>query len=207
MTPARIAILYLVISALWIALSDALLYRWLDDPMRLTYWQGLKGWFFIVLSALLVYALALRLKKVLSRELDGKRHHLALLRRTISSDLLTGFPTRRAGLPAIRSWIQQAKSGQEQFYVMLLDLDTFKQINDTLGHAAGDQLILAVSKRLQAALTQRQHLVRYGGNEFLWLCADVHNSAEADRWDSEVVDLFAQPFVIGLTTISFSARF
>ena len=205
MTPARIAILYLVISALWIALSDALLYRWLDDPMRLTYWQGLKGWFFIVLSALLVYALALRLKKVLSRELDVKRHHLALLRRKIYSDHLTGLPNRRAGLRTIRSWIQQAKSGQKQFYVMLLDLDNFKQINDTLGHAAGDQLILAVSKRLQAALTERQQLVRYGGNEFLWLCADVQNSAEADRRASEVVALFAQPFVIGPTTLRITA--
>src|SRR5690625_5836461 len=102
--------------------------------MRLTYWQGLKGWFFIVLSALLVYALALRLKKVLSRELDVKRHHLALLRRKIYSDHLTGLPNRRAGLRTIRSWIQQANSGQKKVYVMLLELDTFNQLSDTMDH-------------------------------------------------------------------------
>src|SRR5690554_2609854 len=121
MTPARIAILYLVISALWIALSDALLYQWFDDPMRLTYWQGLKGWFFILASALLMYTLASRLQKVLSRELDVKRHHLALLRRKAYSDHLTGLPNRRSGLRTIRSLIQQAKAGQKLFYVMLLD--------------------------------------------------------------------------------------
>lgn len=205
MTPARIAILYLVISALWIALSDALLYQWLDDPMRMTYWQGLKGWFFILASALLMYTLASRLQKVLSRELDVKRHHLALLRRKAYSDHLTGLPNRRSGLRTIRGLIQQAKSEQKQFYVMLLDLDNFKQINDTLGHAAGDQLILAVGKRLQAALSEHEQLVRYGGNEFLWICADVQDIPEIERRASEVVALFAEPFLIGPTTLRVTA--
>lgn len=205
MTPARIAILYLIISALWIALSDALLYQWFDDPMRMTYWQGLKGWFFILASALLMYALALRLQKVLSRELDVKRHHLALVRRKAYSDHLTGLPNRRSGLRAIRSLIQRAKSKQSQFYVMLLDLDNFKQINDTLGHSTGDQLIFAVSKRLQAALGEHEQLVRYGGNEFLWLCSDVQGLPEIERRASEVVGLFVEPFLIGPTTLRVTA--
>ncbi|MDQ2075505.1 bifunctional diguanylate cyclase/phosphodiesterase [Marinimicrobium sp. ABcell2] len=197
MTPIRIAILYFVIGALWILVSDTLLYRLVDDPVRLTYWQSVKGWFFILASTLLLYALAQRLRTVLSRELDVKRQHLAVVRRKAYTDHLTGLPNRRFGLRAIRRLIQRAKREQKHFCVMCLDLDNFKQINDTLGHSAGDQLIQAVGKRLHAFLTEDEQLVRHGGNEFLLLCADVEHAEEIDKRAGEFVALFQEPFLIG----------
>lgn len=83
-------------------------------------------------------------------------------------DELTGLCNRRAlGLA-----LAQALAGSDAFCMALLDIDHFKAVNDSHGHAAGDEVLAAVAKALQAAAAQQGVLARYGGEEFAWLLAE-----------------------------------
>lgn len=201
MTPKRIALVYFFIGGLWILLTDWTLQFWLTETVRLTHWQTLKGWVFVTGSSLIVYALARRLQTQLQHELTIKRRHLAAIRRKAYTDYLTNLPNRRFGLRAIRQLIQKSKRNQAPFCILFLDLDNFKQINDTLGHSVGDRVILAVGARLQEALGSGEQLIRHGGNEFLILCECLATQEEAAKRASEVLETFASPVTVGAMSL------
>ncbi len=205
MTPKRIAFVYFLIAGLWILFSDLTLQLLLADVAELTLWQTIKGWVFITGSSLIVYALARRLQTQMQRELTVKRRHLAAIRRKAYTDYLTGLPNRRFGLRAIRQLIQRSRREQMQFCVLFLDLDNFKQINDTLGHSVGDQVILAVAKRLKKDLHADEQLIRQGGNEFLILCECLASQERAAERASSVLETFTAPVTIGTMPLRVTA--
>ncbi|WP_300547764.1 GGDEF domain-containing protein, partial [Roseovarius sp.] len=82
-------------------------------------------------------------------------------------DPLTGVYNRRFALPFLQRLIDSSQLSGENFAVMLADLDFFKQVNDRHGHAAGDQVLCAVTHQLRAHLRQDDMLARIGGEEFL----------------------------------------
>ena len=80
--------------------------------------------------------------------------------------------------------------------MLLLDLDHFKVINDSLGHQAGDILLKAVSKRLKRAVKENNILARFGGDEFILLLRDLHNPREAIVICELIIEIFDKPFTI-----------
>jgi diguanylate cyclase (GGDEF)-like protein len=113
------------------------------------------------------------------------------------TDDLTGLPNRRAVLRRI----QTAIAGDQPLSLLLLDLDGFKDVNDTLGHAAGDDVLRIVSKRLRQALPGDVLVARLGGDEFAVAVAD-DSEAAAMRTARTVGDLVARPTsVLGHTFI------
>ena len=103
------------------------------------------------------------------------------LRRAALSDNLTGLPNRAAFLATLESAVQRAADGGPQFTVLFLDLDGFKRVNDTLGHAAGDELLVHVAKRIRGSLRASDVPSRFGGDEFLVLLPGVTSASSSPR--------------------------
>ncbi len=127
------------------------------------------------------------------REAEARIAHIA------HHDALTGLPNRllfSRGLEAFLSRARQDDGERHGFAMLCLDLDRFKEVNDTLGHQMGDALLCEVSKRLQGSLRKTDLLARLGGDEFAILaaCADGHRDIGhlADR----LVEVLAAPFEI-----------
>lgn len=94
-------------------------------------------------------------------------------------DPLTGLPNRLYFSEQIDQAIKEAQQNQTRFSLMVLDLDNFKLINDSLGHANGDFLVQAIGQRIQLALNKQQTLARLGGDEFAIILRNTHDTAEA----------------------------
>lgn len=95
---------------------------------------------------------------------NRKLEHYAL------TDLLTGLPNRRAGMEILgQAWSATSRSRQG-LAVMMIDIDRFKAINDTHGHAVGDRVLVEVGQRLRGTARKDDHVIRMGGEEFLVIC-------------------------------------
>ena len=110
------------------------------------------------------------------------------------TDDLTGLPNRRALLEEART-VLAATTARRPAALLLLDLDGFKEVNDSLGHHAGDQLLRQVGPRLRGALRSTDVLARLGGDEFAVLLRDA-GLDEAQDLAERLRDLIAQPFTV-----------
>ncbi len=194
-TPIRIALAYLALAVTWIALSDQLLHWLVTDPKTLLTAQTAKGWFFVSLSALLVYWLSRRLQRAMQRELDVKKRHIQLIRRKAYTDYLTGLPNRRMGLRLLRRLVRESRNDKSEFFLLFVGLDNFKQVNDNLSHDIGDQVIQAAAVRLQRLIARGDYLVRQGGDEFLIISQRAGEQA-ASVLASRVVEAFNEPLLL-----------
>lgn len=113
-------------------------------------------------------------------------------------DTLTGLPNRTLFLDRLDLTLkQQRRDPKRAFAVLFLDLDGFKTINDSLGHAAGDELLIEFGKRLSMFLRPGDSVARLGGDEFAILLADISGINEATRVAERIHELLSLKFVIG----------
>jgi diguanylate cyclase len=105
----------------------------------------------------------------------------AKLHRQANFDSLTGLPNRMMAFDRINLEIHRARRSGQRFAVLFIDLDNFKNVNDTLGHAVGDELLVAIGAHLQASLREADTVARLGGDEFLILVPDVVNEVEVEK--------------------------
>ncbi|OZI10379.1 PAS domain S-box protein [Bacillaceae bacterium SAS-127] len=103
---------------------------------------------------------------------DRKRYEQTIYRMA-HYDSLTGLPNRTMFIKELTTALQQAETAGNKIALMFIDLDYFKKINDTLGHAIGDSLLVQVSKRLQKQLRKGDIISRFGGDEFVVLLKDI----------------------------------
>lgn len=132
--------------------------------------------------------------------LDITRHREAerRLRFHATHDSLTGLPNRLMFQQALENSLAQARaSDQHDYAVLFLDLDGFKLINDSLGHAAGDLLLVALAEKMSMALSGEALVARYGGDEFTILPHGACDHGRARELARRVLDLFEAPFEIG----------
>jgi len=112
-------------------------------------------------------------------------------------DLLTKLPNRALLRDRLSLAISQAKREDEKLAVMFLDLDRFKNINDSLGHMIGDELLQQVSMRLKECIRAADTLARFGGDEFTLLLPKLHNGREdAIKLADKITNTLKQPFII-----------
>lgn len=125
-----------------------------------------------------IAALALRNQLVRKRRADTRREEMKRNMAWAMSDPLTGLHNRRYALPKLAEIAQGALRRQDGFAVMALDLDRFKAINDTFGHAAGDAVLRDVADRVRRVVSNHGLTARLGGEEFLVVLPDT-SEAEA----------------------------
>jgi len=141
---------------------------------------------------------------------EDKIRHLAHF------DSLTGLPNRRQLISRAERAIEQAKRMNHQVGLLLIDLDRFKVINDTLGHGAGDELLMEVARRLRSCVRHSDQVVdagseglgvrahrsleavgRLGGDEFVALLPEVHSDADAERVALRILEVMRDPIFVG----------
>jgi diguanylate cyclase (GGDEF)-like protein/PAS domain S-box-containing protein len=109
-------------------------------------------------------------------------------------DSLTGLPNRTLFSDRLTMALTQARRSQKNLAAMLLDLDYFKDVNDTLGHSIGDQLLRAVGNRLSGLLRKGDTIARIGGDEFLLLLPELRQIDYATTLAEKILQAFREPF-------------
>jgi diguanylate cyclase (GGDEF)-like protein len=112
------------------------------------------------------------------------------------NDPLTGLANRRLLADRLSMAIVHARRNASDMAVVYLDLDGFKQINDTLGHGVGDDLLKMVAARLVATVREEDTVARVGGDEFIIVLWHVSNAENTTRIVAKVIDVISQPFLI-----------
>jgi diguanylate cyclase (GGDEF)-like protein/PAS domain S-box-containing protein len=108
-------------------------------------------------------------------------------------DPVTGLPNRALFVDRVRHRIARTRRGESGLAVMFLDLDDFKTINDSLGHAAGDEVLVAVAQRLAGTIRASDTAARFGGDEFALLLEDVSSVQEAADTAERIMEAVRQP--------------
>ena len=150
-----------------------------------------------LLLALLIYVLgtsrssAMQLVKERTDELQHQALH----------DSLTGLPNRALILDRIDRMLARSRREHTEVAALFLDLDNFKDINDTLGHRAGDELLVSVGVRLMSAVRANDTVGRLGGDEFVVLADGVSLEAGVDMVAERLLDVMATPFIISASKV------
>jgi diguanylate cyclase (GGDEF)-like protein/PAS domain S-box-containing protein len=128
------------------------------------------------------------------------------LRRDALYDALTGLPNRTLFLDRLNRAIELGRRRPEyRFAVLFLDLDGFKLINDSLGHQAGDEVLIQVAERLVRDLRTNDTAARFGGDEFALLINDIGQSLDLPPIVDRVLTTLSAPFVLGVQTVFVTA--
>jgi len=111
-------------------------------------------------------------------------------------DPLTELPNRILFYEQLENAIMRAEMEGEAIAVLLVDLDNFKHVNDSLGHPVGDKLLMDVSKRLTAIVNKNYFLSRFGGDEFLVILEGCSDTFLVDAYAREIIELISRPFYL-----------
>lgn len=111
-------------------------------------------------------------------------------------DMLTGLPNRQKFQQTVGMSIRKAKLSGRKLSVMFIDLDRFKNVNDTFGHAFGDLLLTEAAERLKSWLQADDSVSRQGGDEFTVLIKDTSQPHDAEKVAQKIIHLLSQPFAI-----------
>jgi diguanylate cyclase (GGDEF)-like protein len=126
-----------------------------------------------------------------------ERKHLEMkLAHIATHDSLTNLPNRFLLNDRINVAIAQAKRKKQKLAVMMLDLDFFKNVNDLLGHRAGDKLLIETATRLRGTLRECDGVARLGGDEFILLITELSGKEEAADVAKRVLALLKEPFIV-----------
>jgi len=133
-------------------------------------------------------------RKAAEEDLRHKAHH----------DPLTDLPNRTLFQDRLESAFGQARRYHRAFAVLLVDLDRFKEVNDTLGHIAGDQLLVEASHRLVSCVRETDTVARFGGDEFAILLSETTADDEAEHIAGRIVALLGEPYPLDAGTANLS---
>ncbi len=125
--------------------------------------------------------------------------------RQANYDALTGLPNRQLFHARLEQAMKHADSRGLPVALVYLDLDDFKDLNDTLGHATGDKVLAQVAQRLQSCVGEHDTVARLGGDEFVLILGDVADPAHVDRICELVMGRLAEPYVLGCERAAISA--
>lgn len=196
--PLAYALAYLA-GGLWRGLRDALLFYALGVIVLFVPWPAAASMVpasavpFLMAHPLIVIALSMiaylwehQIRARLEAEL---RAELALL------DPLTGLPNRRYLTEQLARAVAAAKRHGNEIALLFLDLDDFKRVNDTAGHAAGDQVLAQVAQRLLSCLRHSDTLARISGDEFVILADRLNSSEQLASLAKRILAVFELPFI------------
>jgi diguanylate cyclase (GGDEF)-like protein/PAS domain S-box-containing protein len=133
---------------------------------------------------------------VVIRDITERRQREEEIRQMAYHDSLTGIPNRKLFSDRLDIALAQAQRNQKKVGIAMLDLDNFKDVNDTLGHAMGDLFLKAIAERLSAELREGDTVARFGGDEFILILPDLKVIEDAIQVAQKIVDSFCKPFLV-----------
>jgi diguanylate cyclase (GGDEF)-like protein len=133
-----------------------------------------------------------RLKKYLSKLKDAER----TLRKSAFLDPLTGLANRLLLMDRFEVAMRHARRSRKQFAVLMLDLNKFKYINDTFGHAAGDKVLTTVAQRLVSMVRESDTVARLGGDEFVLIVESITERAQLEALGHKLVEEVSKSLIL-----------
>ncbi len=131
------------------------------------------------------------------QDISAAKEHERDLRRLANEDGLTGLPNRYWLQQFLPGALGRAAIARQMLALLFIDLDGFKDINDTQGHAEGDKVLRAASLRLKGVLRPGDHVVRLGGDEFVVVLDPVEDDSRAEQVAQRIAIAFDEPFYLG----------
>ena len=167
----------------------------------------IKQIFFIALIILIIFIIMYFWNKQLSKEVNKRTTELQEANKKLVSnrnqihnlayyDPVTGLPNRLFFIEAFEEMAEEKKGENFKIAILYLDLDRFKDINDSLGHDIGDKVLNIVGIRLESILREGDILARFGGDEFLILMKDLNYKSEVIDFANEIIKHIQKPFSI-----------
>lgn len=153
------------------------------------------GLFIVIAAAAWFLALAITRRKIYQSQLIS----MALY------DSLTGLPNRKLFFDTLDQGVELAKRHDRQIGLLYIDLDGFKNVNDTLGHAAGDELLNLVAKQLRASTRKSDTVARLGGDEFAVILSEIDSFESAEMVGNKIIQALCAPFKLRQGPVSIGA--
>jgi|CZKL01.1.fsa_nt_gi diguanylate cyclase (GGDEF)-like protein len=190
--------------------SVSILLRSLDDVAVLhspSWWT--RGHALVVLSivaafALVAFAWIFVLRQRVEQQTLAIRLSEERLRHLSQHDVLTGLPNRFLLNDRLSTSLKRSGRFESVLGLIMVDLDGFKEVNDTLGHHAGDMVLCEVATRLRRSVRETDTVARLGGDEFIVLLPDLHLAIEAESIAVKIVSAISQPIHVENTTVLIS---
>ena len=131
----------------------------------------------------------------IATDVTERRRFEQKLAEMATHDALTGLPNRTLLSDRLTVALELSRRTGNRLAVMMLDLDRFKAVNDSMGHDVGDKLLKAVGKRLKVTMRKSDTVARMGGDEFVVLLPQIPHANEAAKFAQRILDAFREPFV------------
>jgi diguanylate cyclase (GGDEF)-like protein len=133
---------------------------------------------------------------VLFNDITEQKRMEADIKRIAYHDDLTGLPNRRLFLDIVNIREAEARRNKNKLAILYMDLDKFKDVNDSLGHEAGDELLKEVAKRLKLSIRESDTVARVGGDEFNIILANITHTEDITTVAQKIIDSFRENFII-----------
>ncbi len=171
--------------------------QWLE-PLERRHYPDWWKWALAAIASLLVFLLILvflfrRLIQKQTRELAAKKDHSDFL---AHHDALTTLPNRLLFFDRLEQSMQKARRDNSQFTLFYIDLDQFKQVNDSYGHIVGDKVLQTAAQRLLNALRKEDTVARLGGDEFSLIIESIKDSSDINSVAEKLIRAFQDPMRI-----------
>ena len=138
-------------------------------------------------------------------DISSRKNSEALIRHQAFYDALTGLPNRRMLRDRLEQEIRRCARDNLQLALLFIDLDHFKEVNDTLGHDSGDLLLVEAGRRLQACVRQSDTVARLGGDEFTVILGELNDSNHLEGTLQKILSALAEVFQLGDEQVFVSA--
>ena len=139
------------------------------------------------------------------RDISKQKEAEELIWQQANFDSLTALPNRRMFRDRLEQEIKNSERNSTILAVLFLDLDHFKEVNDTLGHNKGDNLLIEAANRLKECIRETDTVARLGGDEFVILLKHIDDSTGLDKMAKNILEQMCKPFELGLDPVYISA--
>jgi diguanylate cyclase (GGDEF)-like protein/PAS domain S-box-containing protein len=138
-------------------------------------------------------------------DITEKKKSEELIWRQANFDTLTGLPNRDMFRDRLGQEVKKSIRAELPLALLLIDLDQFKEVNDTLGHAVGDMLLKDAARRIRACVRESDTVARLGGDEFTVVLSEISDTSHADDVAQKIISRLAEPFHLGHEVVYISA--
>lgn len=142
---------------------------------------------------------------IVFRDITVRKANEARIQQLAYYDALTGLPNRTLFIDRLQQEIRKSNRNHSHMSLMFIDLDRFKEINDTLGHDIGDQLLIEAAKRLKSCVRESDTVARLGGDEFTIISSGLLEITAEEMIVQNILAALAQPFLLNNETVYLSA--